>query len=157
MPVPVVVMPAPIIVNRGTDRYSQAKRNDTCARWWSNSHRGIGGIVPASVDHGGTIRRNVDDLGLGGLDDYSLFFHYHRLLRGGLQVARRMGFRPKFLDRIADILLLGEKSISKIRCPLDVFAHHRQHRGKLRQRFHAGVPAFSLQRRIKRIAAETFV
>ena len=121
----------------------------------------IGGIVPGAVHHRRLIIRHVNRVWHGGLDDddlLALLLSDRDLLllgRGQLVVGLCLG--PQALDRIHNIRLLRKDGVTQLLRPVELFAHHRQHRRRRDQRLDALVPALLVDLGLQRVALERLV
>lgn len=96
----------------------------------------IVGIGRRSVDNRGIIGWNVNGLRFRLLNNYDLLvvgrLSFDFLFLTGLESAFGLGFRAHPLDGIHHILLLREKGVPHIGCPLDIpsqSCHHIRHGG----------------------------
>ncbi len=117
-------------------------------------HRVVVGPVgwgpPRAVHDPRVVRRDVDDLGIGRLNDDDLGRVIDRLDRDDLLLGRpevalraRLGAEP--LDRGHDLFLLSEERVTELRRPIQLLAHHREHVGEVRERLDARVPGLLLE------------
>ena len=77
------------------------------------------------------------------------------LLLVALQISRRLCTRPQRLDRLHDLLLVGEESIANLLRPVELVVHHGQHLRECGERLNAGIPILPCERLIERISLET--
>ena len=104
---------------------------------------GIGGVRPRAVNHGRVVRGNINDVGLGRLDDDRLPLRHHVLLGRGLQVTGLLRLAPQTLDRFNHIALLRQEGVADLLRPVELVAHHVEHVGKPDQGLHARIPGLT--------------
>src|SRR5262245_57728255 len=171
--VDVVVAPveaaAPVISARGpaADRVTGAERQpgrhhagrDIAGR--RPVVRRIGRIGPRTVDDGGIVVGHVDRIGLRRLDGDDLLVLLladHDLLllgRGQLVVGVRLRAQP--LNRIHDVRLLRQHGVAELLRPVELRAHHGEHRRRRCELLEAVVPALLVDRGLELIALEILV
>ena len=85
---------------------------------------------------------DIDDLPAA----FVLGRHGLLLVRG--QHIVRLRPLPEALDSVHDVRLLRQHCVSELLRPIELIAHHLQHRGRRCQRFDAGVPALRARPRL---------
>ena len=92
-------------------------------------------------DYGGrVVLRHVDHLRIGGDDLDDFLFDHHDLLTVGLEVARRLRFTAKTLDRVQHRALVFDDGFAQRGRPVEIATHHVHDIGIIEQRFHRVVP-----------------
>ena len=107
-----------------------------------NDHVGLG-RRGRSRSRGGRWRRRD-----GGLHD-------DLLLRGALELPRRLGAGAQALNGGEHVLLLSQEGVAELLKPVELLVQHREHLGEEDQRLHAVVPGLLLQRFVELSALET--
>ena len=125
VPVAVPVGVSPGIAPGDADRNADGKGVGRGGGGWRRVIvvRGIGRIGPHTIDNGRAVRGNVDNLGIGRLNNNRLLLHHNLLLLGRLQVPRSLGLLPQHLDGVHHIFLLRQESIADFRGNVELFAH----------------------------------
>ena len=79
------------------------------------------------------------------------------LLVRGLQLVRRLRSCAQALDGVHHVGLLGQNGVAEILRPIELVAHHRQHRRRSNQGFHAIVPSLLVDGGFELVALETLI
>ena len=119
-PVPVAMPPG--VSPRDADGDPGEKR---CPRVWGRVDviRRVRGVRPHAVHHRGVVRRHVDDLRVGLLDDddgLRILLDHHGLLLARLQIALVIRFLAELLNGVHDILLLREEGVPQFLRPVQL-------------------------------------
>src|SRR5512139_2263341 len=119
----------------------------------------VGGVCPRAVHHRGVVRRHVDDLRAGLLDDDDLriLLDHHLLLLRRLQVPGIVRLLPELLDGVQHVLLLREERVPDLLRPVELVGHHLEDLGEVHERLDARVPLLLLERLRQRVALELLV
>ena len=122
--VDVGAMPVAIAPHRGPHRQPYAERDGrprVDISWWVPVVGLVHGVCPSAVDHCWVVDRDVDDLGMAGLNNDGLglvagglVLNGDRLLRVGLEVALGLGHLAQGLKGIHHALLVGEKRLAEL-------------------------------------------
>src|SRR5208282_2022981 len=141
MPVHSPSMPSPAEPEKRSDRESDSKVEPRSA---PPNARNVNPVGPRcnriSVHCPRIVRRNVNNLRIGGLDiDLAVFILHVKLLRG-LQIAGFLRSLPHLLHGLHYIILLVEISVTEFRRPSEILAEVGQHGRILHDRLDAWVP-----------------
>ena len=114
----------------------------------------VGRICPSPVNNCRVVDRYIDNLGVSRLDLNDLFFDYNLLFLSCLQCAGGLCLGTEPLNRIHNILFLGQKRIAQFCCPVEFFVEHRENLRDIGERFDACIPRLALKRRIETVPLE---
>jgi len=89
------------------------------------------------------ILRHVYNFRIWRLDDDRLFFENDNLLVVGFQVSCSVGARADLLDRIHDVLLLGNYRLAEFPGPVKIIIHRLDHLGIVEKAKNARIPVLA--------------
>ena len=95
---------------------------------------------PAAIDHHRVVVRDVHHIRVAVAHDDRALLPDHPHMFGFLEVARLVGTLAQGLDRLHDLLLLGEEGIPQAARPLKVLVHPGQYLRERQHRLDAGIP-----------------
>ena len=94
-------------------------------------------------DNRRVILRHVYNFRIWRLDDDRLFFENDNLLVVGFQVSCSVGARADLLDRIHDVLLLGNYRLAEFPGPVKIIIHRLDHLGIVEKAKNARIPVLA--------------
>ncbi len=149
-------MPSPAEAEERPEREANAERNARAAESPPRIEPGPQ-AYRISVHIRRVVSGHIHHIRISRLDVYIRPVLVHALLRRTPQIARVISLVTHVLDRLHHVILLVLIGLAKLRGPRQIPIQVREHRGKLYQGLHAGVPIllfrflgqiFSLQLRV---------
>ena len=150
--------------NRVTRTERQASRKEcAAARPIAGSPviRGIGRVRPRAINHRRIVVRHIDRFRIRRLNDDDLLaalgFLRNLLLLGRCQLFVRICLGAQTLDTVHYIGLLREHGVAELLRPVELVAHHVEHRRRGDERSHAFIPSLLIDGGFQGVVLEALV
>ena len=123
--------------------------------------RRIGRIRPRPVYDSRIVVGHINCIGLRRLDDddlpAALLLCRDGLLLGRAELVAGLGPRAQPLNRVHYVRLLRQHGVAQLLRPVELAAHHLEHRRRRGERLHAVIPLLLVHRRLEIRAGEVLV